>query len=84
MYIGGGYSLPVMSYEIGAENARVCPSIDVSKLSKRNDWAQVLQDSLCNDLFLYVDADIDLAEFEKIVQIVSDKGYTILKIDEML
>ena len=84
MYIGGGYSLPVMSYSQGSRMQQVGPSIDITALKKGGDWEAVLADSLGNDLFLYISADNDFDEFEKIVQIVRDKGYTILKINEML
>ncbi len=84
LYIGGGYSLPVMNYENNDVVCRVCPSIDVTKLKKQEDWTQVLRENVSSDLFLYVEADNDFDEFEKIVQIIRHKGYTILKIHEML
>jgi hypothetical protein len=84
MYIGGGYSVPVMSYEDGDALLSVCPSINLAKLKKLDNWLTVLGDRLRGGMFLYVAADNDQAEFKKIVQIVLDKGYTILKVDEML
>jgi hypothetical protein len=62
----------------------VCPSIDVSLLSHTDDWTHVLSDSVAGDMFLYIRADNNLSDFEKVVQIVVDKGYTILKVSEML
>ena len=84
MYIGGGYSLPVMGYEEGDTLLKVCPSINLSKLKKMNNWMDVLSDHIRGDMFLYVVADNDQDDFKKVVQIVLDKGYTILKVDEML
>jgi hypothetical protein len=84
LYIGGGYSLPVMNYENNDVVRKVCPSIDMTKLKKQEDWTQILGESVSDDLFVYVEADNDFAEFEKIVQIIRLKGYTILKIHEML
>jgi len=84
MYIGGGYSVPVMSYEAGDALMQVCPSINLTKLKKLDNWMEILGARISGDMFLYVTADNDQAEFKKIVQIVLDKGYTILKVDEML
>ena len=84
LYIGGGYSLPVMSYKQGSGRMQVGPSIDISKLKKLDDWTKVLAERISDDMFLYIDADNDFAEFKKTVQIVQDRGYTILKIDEMI
>jgi hypothetical protein len=84
MYIGGGYSVPVMSYESGDALMKVCPSINLTKLKKLHNWLDVLSAQISGDMFLYVTADNDQEEFKKIVQIVLDKGYTILKVDEML
>jgi hypothetical protein len=84
LYIGGGYSIPVMSSTEEGGVREVCPSIDVSLLSRTDDWAQVLSDTVAGDMFLYIRADNNLSDFEKVVQIVVDKGYTILKVSEML
>ena len=84
LYIGGGYSIPVMSYDEGDGVHTVCPSIDVSKLSLSDDWTAVLADALAGDMFIYIRADNNFSDFEKVVQIVLDKGYTILKVNEML
>lgn len=84
MYIGNGYSVPVMSYESGSGVRHVGPSIDFQKLKKNDDWQQVLRDSIFGDMFIRIEADNEMTEFEKVVQIVRDKGYTILKVEEML
>lgn len=84
LYLGGGYSVPVMSYGVGGEAMRVCPSIDSTKLISTDDWQQVLSEAALSDMFISCDADNNLEDFEKIVQIVLDKGYTILKVNEML
>ncbi len=84
LYIGGGYNIPVMSYLSGSQVLQVCPSIDVEKLQSKDDWQQVFSESLLGDMFIYTNADNNLADFEKVVQIVLNKGYTILKMDEML
>jgi hypothetical protein len=84
MYIGGGYSVPVMSYEAGGAMEQVCPSINVARLKRVDDWPDVLSARLAGDMFLYIAGDNDQAGLKKIVQIVLDKGYTILKVDEML
>ncbi|MGE5495214.1 MAG: hypothetical protein ACM3S4_07960 [Burkholderiales bacterium] len=84
LYIGGGYNIPVMSYLSDSRVLQVCPSIDVEKLQKKDDWQQVFSESLLGDMFIYTSADNNLADFEKVVQIVLNKGYTILKMDEML
>lgn len=84
LYIGGGYSIPVMSCDEGDSVRTVCPSIDMSKMSLRSDWTSMLADALAGDMFIYIRADNNLSDFEKVVQIVLDKGYTILKVNEML
>ena len=84
LYIGGGYSVPVMSYVKGSRVVQVCPSIDVDKLKNGEDWQQILGESLLGDMFIYTNADNNLHDFKKVVQIVLNKGYTILKMDEML
>jgi hypothetical protein len=84
LYIGGGYSIPVMSYDEGDGMREVCPSIDVSKLSGSDDWPEVLAEALAGDMFIYIRADNNFSDFEKVVQIVLDKGYTILRVNEML
>ncbi len=84
MYIGGGYSVTVMSYKSGETVRQVCPSIDLTKLTKLDDWQEVLSREISGDMFLYVAANNDQPDFKKVVQIVLDKGYTILKVDEML
>lgn len=84
MYIGNGYSVPVMSYDNGSGIRHVGPSIDFEKLKKQKNWQQVLRDSIFGDMFIRIDADNELMNFEKVVQIVRDKGYTILKVEEML
>jgi hypothetical protein len=84
LYIGGGYSIPVMNCAQGDAVREVCPSIDVSKLSLCSGWTSALADSLAGDMFLCIRADNNFEEFEKTVQIVLDKGYTILKVNEML
>lgn len=84
MYIGGGFSVPVMQYQDGETVHHIAPSIDLAKLKQFNDWPKVLDESLGKDMFIRVIADNVIWEFEKVVQIVSDKGYTMLKVDEML
>lgn len=84
MYIGSGYSVPVMSYAQPGRFAQVGTSIDLGRLTQREDWEDVLAGSLSRDMFLLIPADNDLDQFKKTVQIVRDKGYTILKVDEML
>jgi len=84
LYIGGGYSVPVMRYEEGGALKKVCPSINVTRLKKRDDWQNILSSRLAGDMFLDIDGDNDHAALKKIVQIVLDKGYTIMKVDEML
>lgn len=84
MYIGGGYSVPVMNYTRGDQIKEVCASIDMVKLTTKENWQQVFADSISGDMFIYLRADNNFEDFEKIVQIVLDKGYTILKVDEML
>jgi hypothetical protein len=84
LYIGGGYSVPVMSCEEGGALKQVCPSINVTRLQRLDDWPGVLSARLAGDMFLYIDGDNDCAGLKKIVQIVLDKGYTIMKVDEML
>jgi len=83
-YIAGGYSLPVMSYVGDSEIYQVCPSIDITKLKQLDDWQQILNEKISSDMFIYFRADNNFDDFEKIVQIVLNKGYTILKVDEML
>lgn len=83
-YLGGGVSIPVMSYISGNGARQVCPSIDLSKLNAYYDWKQVLEEKLKADMFINVDADNNYEELKKIVQIIRDKGYTILKMDQML
>jgi hypothetical protein len=70
MYIGGGYSVPVMSCEEGDGFKQVCPSINVDRLKKLANWTEVLSARLAGDMFLYIDGDNDQAVFKKIVQIV--------------
>ncbi len=84
MYIGGGYSVTVMSYKSGDSVQQVCPSINLTKLKKLKNWHEVLSGQISGDMFLYIAADNDQEDFKKVVQIVLDKGYTILKVDEML
>ena len=84
MYIGGGYSITVMSYETGETLQQVCPSINLTKLRSLGNWQDVLSRRISGDMFLYVEADNDQEDFKKVVQIVLDKGYTILKVEEML
>ncbi len=84
LYLGGGYSIPVMGYAEGGAVREVCPSIDVSKLSLEGGWTDALADALAGDMFVCVRADNNFNDFEKVVQIVLDKGYTILKVNEML
>jgi hypothetical protein len=84
LYIGGGYSIPVMNYVSGDKVFQVSPSIDIDKLRESGDWQRVLNENLAGDMFVYASANNDFGDFEKIVQIVLNKGYTILKMDEML
>ncbi len=84
MYIGNGYSVPVMSYDDGSALRHIGPSIDFAKLKSHALWQQLLQDSIYRDMFIRIDADNEFEEFEKVVQIIRDKGYTILKVEEML
>lgn len=84
MYIGNGYSVPVMSYDDGRNMRHIGPSIDFEKLKKQENWPQLLRDNIFGDMFIRIEADNKIDEFEKVVQIVRDKGYTILKVEEML
>ncbi len=84
LYIGAGYTIPVMNYKSGNKVLQVSPSIDIDKLKEAGDWQRVLNENLEGDMFIYISADNDLIDFEKTVQIVLNKGYTILKMDEML
>ncbi len=84
MYIGNGYSVPVMSYDNGSGVRHIGPSIDFEKLKRQDDWPAVLRDNIYGDMFIRIEADNEMSEFEKVVQIVRDKGYTILKVEEML
>ena len=84
LYLGGGYSVPVMNYMAGNELIQVCPSIDMTVLENTDEWQKVFSETALDDLFIHVDADNNFEEFEKIVQIVRNKGYTILKVNEML
>lgn len=84
LYIGGGFSMPVMNYVSGDKVLQVSPSIDIDKLKETGDWQQSLNENLTGDMFVYTSANNDFRDFEKIVQIVLNKGYTILKMDEML
>lgn len=84
LYIGNGYSVPVMSCDDGRSQRQIGPSIDFEKLKTQDGWPQVLQDSVYKDMFIRIDADNEISEFEKVVQIVRGKGYTILKVEEML
>jgi len=73
-------SVPVMSY---GQGRKVGTSIDIDRLKQRDDWQQVLSESVSAGMLLYVVADNDFDDFEKIVQIVLDKGYTIVEMEEM-
>jgi len=84
MYIGNGYSVPVMSCGDGSQMRRIGPSIDFEKLRLHKIWRQILQDSIQRDMFIRIKADNEYEDFEKVVQIIRDKGYTILKVEEML
>ena len=84
LYIGGGYSIPVMNCSEDDGVQEVCPSLDVSKLCLSSGWPDALADALTGDMFIYIRADNNFSDFEKVVQIVLDKGYTILKVNEML
>ena len=83
-YLGGGVSIPVMSYISGNGARQVCPSIDLPNLNRRNEWERVLKENLAGDMFINTDADNDYEGLKKIVQIIRDKGYTIMKMDQML
>ena len=65
LYLGGGFSVPVMSYEFGSRVLQVSPSIDVCKLKDTGDWQKKLNEKLKGDMFIYTDADNNLADFEK-------------------
>ncbi len=84
LYIGGGFTIPVMNYKSGNKVLQVSPSIDVDKLKEAGGWQRALGDNLRGDMFIYISADNQMGDFEKTVQIVLNKGYTILKMDEML
>ncbi len=84
MYIGGGHSVPVLHYFQNGSLRQIGPSIDLERLRNMSNWLQLFSDSLKGDMFIRIVADNQFDEFEKVVQIVSDKGYTILKVDEML
>lgn len=82
--VNEGRSIPVMSYSKNREVLEVCPSIDITKLKNSDDWQQTLDAKISNDMFIYLSADNNFSDFEKIIQIVLNKGYTILKIEQML
>lgn len=84
MYIGSGYSVPVMHYNDGQLIRRIGPSLDIARLKAQQGWLQTLEENLFGDMFIRVVADEAIGDFEKVVQIVSNKGYTMLRIDEML
>lgn len=84
MYIGNGYSVPVMSCDDDGDVRHIGPSIDFTRLKTLDDWQHVLAESIFADMFIRIHADNQFEEFEKVVQIVRDKGYTILKVEEML
>ncbi len=84
MYIGNGYSVPVMSYDDGSSVRHVGPSIDFEKLKEKENWPQIFKETVAGDMFIRIEADNDIGQFQKVVQIVRDKGYTILKVEEML
>ncbi len=84
MYIGHGYSVPVMSCDDGSALRRIGPSIDFEKLKTHAAWQQLLQENIYGDMFIRIDANNEFGDFEKVVQIIRDKGYTILKVEEML
>jgi len=84
MYIGNGYSVPVMSYNDGSALRQIGPSIDFEKLKTHAVWQQILQENIYGDMFIRIAANNEFDEFEKVVQIIRDKGYTILKVEEML
>lgn len=84
MYIGNGYSVPVMSYDDGSALRHIGPSIDFAKLKTHAVWHQILRENIYGDMFIRIDADNEFDDFEKVVQIIRDKGYTILKVEEML
>ena len=77
MYIGNGYSVPVMSCGDGSQMRRIGPSIDFEKLRSHKIWQQILQDSIQRDMFIRIKADNEYEDFEKVVQIIRDKGYRI-------
>lgn len=83
MYVGGGHTIPVMQYKESGNVRLVAPSIDLRVLTRNKDWPKLFEQSLRKDMFVGIFAN-NICEFEKAVQIVSDKGYTILKINEML
>ncbi len=84
LYLGGGKSIPVMSFANNAKVFQVSPSIDINKLKKTEDWEKEFAEKISNDMFIYINADNNFDDFEKIIQIVRNKGYTILKIAQML
>jgi hypothetical protein len=84
MYIGNGYSVPVMSYDDGSDLRHIGPSIDFETLKTHAVWQQILQENIYGDMFIRIAADNDFDDFEKVVQIIREKGYTILKVEEML
>ena len=74
-------SLPVMSIDDGSKI--ISTSIDLDQLIKGEDWAKLLESKVAAGMLLFITADNNFRDFEKIVQIVLNKGYTIVKMEEM-
>lgn len=80
-YLHSTEAMPVMSYSGGSEV--ISTSIDLDKLRAKQEWEGLLEEKVACGMLLFVSADNNLYDFEKIVQIILDKGYTIVRMEEM-
>lgn len=74
-------ALPVMSYDGGSK--MISTSIDLDHLINSSGWEKLLEAKVAAGMLMFITADNNFSEFEKIVQIVLNKGYTIVKMEEM-
>lgn len=74
-------TLPVMSIDGGSK--MISTSIDLDQLIKSKGWEELLDAKVAAGMLMFITADNNFSEFEKIVQIVLNKGYTIVKMEEM-
>lgn len=74
-------SVPVLSY--GSSDEKISTSVDLDKLINTEGWEETLKKTISGDMLIFKTADNDFEVFEKIVQIILDKGYTIVKMEEM-